>query len=235
VDAIGRYAASLALSLLDEQRATKLAVEHDLSSHLTSLLLVDEVGDAVEGLPKIRKLTLVRVETSLFALSGRADLPFASANMREPEARRMQLPYAESPEPSLAAGIDWDRLANAFLAGNLSGLTDAQREVVHRLARSEPVVALANAIGTDSLQTAIALLAETVQSRMAQRIARRLLRNAPPPLLEAAKAQTRWSLEAGYRRAASPFVPVYRNASTWSRFKRWAGRPRGKKHHLEDG
>lgn len=55
-DAIGRYAASLALALLDEEAATSLAIAHGLTSHLTSLVLVDEGGEAVTGLPTTVKV-----------------------------------------------------------------------------------------------------------------------------------------------------------------------------------
>ena len=48
----------LALPLLDEPRATSLAVEHGLCSHLTSLVLVDEEGRALDGLPEMRKVPL---------------------------------------------------------------------------------------------------------------------------------------------------------------------------------
>lgn len=55
-DAVGRYAASLVLALLDEEAATFLAVAHNLTSHLTSLILIDEAGEAIEGLPKTVKV-----------------------------------------------------------------------------------------------------------------------------------------------------------------------------------
>jgi hypothetical protein len=57
-DAVGRYTSSLALPPLDEPRATNLAVEHGLCSHLTSLVLVDEEGRALDGLPEMRKVPL---------------------------------------------------------------------------------------------------------------------------------------------------------------------------------
>ena len=52
------YTSSLALPLLDEPRATNLAVKHGLCSHLISLVLVDEEGRALDGLPEMRKVPL---------------------------------------------------------------------------------------------------------------------------------------------------------------------------------
>jgi hypothetical protein len=102
----------------------------------------------------------------------------------------MGLRRTAAPERNLAAEIDWDRLANALLAGDLSGLTDAQRKAVLRLARSKSIVDLANAAGTNPVQIAIALLAETVQNRTAQRLARRTLAKTPEIALARARAQT---------------------------------------------
>ena len=84
--------------------------------------------------------------------------------------------------------IDWDRLANALLAGDLSGLTKAQRQALRRLARSKPIVDLATAMNVDPLSIAVALLAETTQNRMAQRLGRRMLKDAPAPLLTIARS-----------------------------------------------
>ena len=55
-DAIGRYAASLTLSSAEEDIAGQLAIAHCLTSHLTSLIIIDEAGETVEGLPRIVKV-----------------------------------------------------------------------------------------------------------------------------------------------------------------------------------
>ena len=185
-DAVGRYTSSLALPLFDEPRATSLAVEHGLCSHLTSLVLVDEDGRALEGLPGMRKVPLAATD---MADTG----PFNALRCDVYDAG-----YDELLVPDLrpASEIDWDRLANALLAGDLSGLTEAQREAVLMLARSKSIVDLAAAMQVNPVQMAIALLAETAQSRMAQRLARRMLRNAPSSLLASAKARTMLTLRA---------------------------------------
>jgi hypothetical protein len=209
LDAIGRFSASLALPLLDEQQATKLAVEHGLCSHLTSLLLIDEEGEAVEGLPEMRKIPLALstggdiacasdAGTTIAASYDLGESPTLRALRREmkllaPETSGRAPPFW-SFDSNLVLEIDWDRLANALLSGDLSGLSDTQREAVRRLAQSRPVVDLANAIGVDPIQTAVALLAEKTQNRTAQRLARRILANAPEALLTRAKAQTSLTL-----------------------------------------
>ena len=58
-DALGRYAASMALPLLDTDAAQTLAEAHCLCSHMTSLVLVDEVGEATDMLPEMRKIPLM--------------------------------------------------------------------------------------------------------------------------------------------------------------------------------
>jgi hypothetical protein len=219
VDAIGRYSASLAVPLLDEEQAADLAAEHGLCSHLTSLVLVDEDGGAIDGVPELRKIPLAlpageRVaydmdpRKCLRALGASKmaayDRDEFAAELYERDSRpvgralqaSMKLDLSALSESNVASKIDWDRLANALLAGDLSRLTDWQREAVLRLARSKPIVDLASAMGLDPVQVAIALLADTAQSRTAQRLTRRALRDAPVPLLASAKAQARRTLKA---------------------------------------
>lgn len=57
--AIGRFAAALALPLLSEDEARALAVSHSLCTHLTSLVLVDDAGEATGGFAKMRKIPLM--------------------------------------------------------------------------------------------------------------------------------------------------------------------------------
>ena len=55
-DAIGRFAAALAIPLLDAKAAEAWARAHSLCTHSTSLVLVDEVGEATEGFSQMRKV-----------------------------------------------------------------------------------------------------------------------------------------------------------------------------------
>jgi hypothetical protein len=58
-DAVGRYAASTALPLLEADDAKDFAEAHALCSHMTSLVLVDEAGDSTNMLPEMRKVPLM--------------------------------------------------------------------------------------------------------------------------------------------------------------------------------
>ena len=57
-DAVGRYAASIALALMQPDEAKDFAEAHCLCSHMTSLVLVDEAGDSTNMLPEMRKVPL---------------------------------------------------------------------------------------------------------------------------------------------------------------------------------
>lgn len=73
VSDIGQFAAGLSLSMISETEAEALAVIEGLCSHLTSLVLVDEVGEKAEGVPETRKVPLMAEEDSadeLFADDG---------------------------------------------------------------------------------------------------------------------------------------------------------------------
>ena len=58
-DPIGRYAASLALPLLEPTMAQDFAALHCLSTHSTSLVLVDDEGEVSDALPEMRKVPLM--------------------------------------------------------------------------------------------------------------------------------------------------------------------------------
>jgi hypothetical protein len=55
-DAIGRFAAALAIPLLDAKAGEAWARAHSLCTHATSLVLVDEAGEATEGFSQMRKV-----------------------------------------------------------------------------------------------------------------------------------------------------------------------------------
>ena len=65
-----------------------------------------------------------------------------------------------APDWRPASEIDWDRLANALLVDDLSGLSEPQREAVLKLAGTRPIVDLGAAMQVNPVQIAIALLAE---------------------------------------------------------------------------
>lgn len=55
-DAIGRFAAALAIPLLDSTAGESWAQAHSLCSHSTSLVLVDEAGETTKELSQMRKV-----------------------------------------------------------------------------------------------------------------------------------------------------------------------------------
>ena len=59
VDDLGAFAAGLALPALPEGTAAEWAERHGIVGHLTSLVLVDQAGEAQEGLPITRKVPLM--------------------------------------------------------------------------------------------------------------------------------------------------------------------------------
>jgi hypothetical protein len=65
-DCIGSVVAALALPLLPEDKAAALAEAHGLGSHLTSLVLVDEEGEAQPGLSAMRRVPSPTPRTAMF-------------------------------------------------------------------------------------------------------------------------------------------------------------------------
>jgi hypothetical protein len=66
---IGRFAAGLCLGKMSEEAATALAVAEGLCSQATSLILVDDAGEASEGLSETRKVPLMEEAASMPAVS----------------------------------------------------------------------------------------------------------------------------------------------------------------------
>ena len=93
---IGRFAAGLCLGQMGEEAATALAVAEGLCSQATSLILVDDAGEASEGLSETRKVPLMQE-----AVSMSVDLPVMFARLRVPDAPRvMHQAFDEGPRPA---------------------------------------------------------------------------------------------------------------------------------------
>jgi hypothetical protein len=58
VDGVSQYAAFLAIAGMKEDKATAYAAEEGIVTHLTSIALVDEAGEAVDGVPAQHKVPL---------------------------------------------------------------------------------------------------------------------------------------------------------------------------------
>jgi hypothetical protein len=199
-DAVGRFAAALALPLLGLEEASALAQTHGLCSHLTSLVLVDEAGEIQDSLPEMRKLNLMAScldrppsADSLSWVAYSAPSPqYSPAPMARGPIRRAPLfrtRPSHQPPAWMDNVIDWATAGARIAAGDISGL---QPDVLARfaaLAAHADVVALAQELGRDPLLVAIALGADASahHNRYAQRVADRILRGAPPECLDAAR------------------------------------------------
>lgn len=187
-DRIGRFAAGLALPLITKEDAADFAVSHGLCTHLTSLLIVDEAGETVQGVPEQRKIALSAPSASLAYLS------HTSFEMAPSISCKMQAFVPD--DDSSCVVIDWDTKANELLAGDLSGLEHDVAQNIRVAAEDSRVIDLANQLGLEPVILVIALLARGHLSRTAARIARKLLGDTPHDmLLEALEVLSLHSLE----------------------------------------
>ena len=67
---VAAVAAALAVAYMDEENAVALAEAEGIVCHLTSLVLVDEQGQAQEGIPAHRKIATTTPRTSQISASG---------------------------------------------------------------------------------------------------------------------------------------------------------------------
>ena len=103
-DPIGRYAASLALPLLEPTMAQDFATLHCLSTHNTSLVLVDNEGEVSDALPEMRKVPLMhsasefspRINRSYSYSEPNLSMSMASASS-ESEPASASLEYLQRP------------------------------------------------------------------------------------------------------------------------------------------
>jgi hypothetical protein len=88
IDGVSAFAAYIALSGMKEDSAAVYAAEEGLVSHLTSIVLVDEAGEAVDGVPAQRKIALSEPTSAIrsFGLvAGAMQLESASALFAAPK------------------------------------------------------------------------------------------------------------------------------------------------------
>ncbi len=184
IRAVAAIAASLALSALDEERAAQLAEAEGLVTHLTSLVLVDEAGEAQEGVPANRRIPLPhpRDAAMLMARMG------APRSMRAPldaivecseappglASRRIDPIDPTTALPRIGAKIDWDISPNHLLAGDLSALDPQDAWVIERAAALPEAIALAKQMNIDPIVLIVALIArsQSLRNRSAARIAK---------------------------------------------------------------
>ena len=191
---VGAYAAALAISAMAEPAAAALAEAHGLCCHLTSLVLVDEAGEAQQSLPAQRKVAL-SPPRALVAPSGMAAVPMLARRRAPAGPSGIDRPVlAPSRNPGLAVlrevlgQVDWSD-TERLRRGDLGGLDAAVAAALREAAQALEVRALAASMGLDPLVVAVALLAGAAAKvhRGAARLFRALLGAADPGPVEAAR------------------------------------------------
>jgi hypothetical protein len=82
IDGLSAFAAYLALSGMTEDSAAIFSAEEGLVSHLTSIVLVDEAGEAVDGIPAQRKIALEESASAMRSYKHAAGpTPMAASSM----------------------------------------------------------------------------------------------------------------------------------------------------------
>ena len=187
-DAIGRYAAALSLPLMSETSAESFAISHDLCTHLTSLIIVDEAGTTSSDIPLVRKLQLSDVAMDyqpsysmqmniIPKISGQ----YFSAKDLSMDWFALEDTFEKSKfSPTegliyLARRIDWDCHANKLLGGELSMLDSEDAELIRQMSQVEAVEELGRDLSEDPVLVVLALLARLAEGKTAERLARRIL------------------------------------------------------------
>jgi hypothetical protein len=81
IDGLSAFAAYFALSAMTEESGAIYSAEEGLVSHLTSIVLVDEAGEAVDGIPAQRKVALEESASSIRSFMAAGPAPMAAAAM----------------------------------------------------------------------------------------------------------------------------------------------------------
>lgn len=190
--AVVAVAASLAMAILDQDRAAVLAQAEGLVSHLTSLVLVDAEATPPEGLPMVRKVHLPSPRTQVgFRLFLAEDSARVSASVARVSdifgelSLHKSIPQMEFSMQAALTGIastlSWDLAAGDLLEGNLSKLTPSAVDVIRETARLPGIVAVAQSLNVESIVLVLALLAlvRAQTDRSAARFARKILGSKP--------------------------------------------------------
>jgi hypothetical protein len=195
---VAAMAARLALPVLDEERAAMLAETEGLVTHLTSLVLVDEEGDAQECLPATRKIVLPRPAATRMVHRCRISLMTGidrypspgiayslstpgpnstSAHDMDSNAGEHEFEETGLTLSEVALKIDWDASPNRLVAGDLSALDPVDAALIASAAAVDEVVALAKQMKINSIVLVVALLAHSraTENRTAARIAKAIL------------------------------------------------------------
>ncbi len=201
IRAVAAIAASLALPALSEESAAQLAEAEGLVTHLTSLVLIDEAGEAQEGIPAHRKIALPHPSSASMPMmdmaSARLSESSASFSLREESIyfKMDSLCSSLDPFPDVAfqcaaapstdlqgigSKIDWDISPNHLLDGDLSALDPQDAWMLERAAEMPEAIALAKQMNINPIVLIVALIAQShaMRNRSAGRIAKAILGEA---------------------------------------------------------
>lgn len=200
-DAVGRYAAALASPLLGTEAAEDWARAHGLCTHRTSLVLVDEAGEVVEGMAQQRKVPLmaarqgggIRFGVGMAASYASYAEPSYEVMPRLSKMRAMldfdvrarlnedvgSFRKAIPPEDlrQMFAGLRWDARCSDFLAGETDKLDKAQQDAVAVMAGSGEVRRFASVLGVPPEAVVLALIADLIDDRLARRFVRQVFKD----------------------------------------------------------
>lgn len=209
--AIGAFSAFTALQALDEEEGAKWAEAEGLATHLTSLILIDEVGETVKALPSLRKVPLaspmsfepdtyfsadISISAELVINAPRVPASFIMNNIRKPApSRGLQKPF-EYQEVSdaiakLSTLIDWDNYPSEILRYDLHFIDLEAQELIDILQMM--LEDIADSLGVPTIALVLGLAAHVGQghSRSAMRIARTLLQDLDEEVLRNLCSQLR--------------------------------------------
>lgn len=199
---IGALAAALALPSLSAEQAGKVAADHGIVSHLTSLVLVDDAGEEQTDLPAQRKVPLMAARFAAprcAAMAAPAQAPRSrSAALRVDSPARPPSPVTDDTGSlaedaiaglvqslggnevvgltDLARRIDWGANPEALRQGDLTGLASELVQRILAAAKTPEVGSLAGA-GGNPVAIVVALLAKSrgLWNRSAARVAKAVL------------------------------------------------------------
>jgi len=177
-DAVGRYAASLTITLAQENVAGQIAMVHGLSSHLTSLIIVDDAGEAVKGLPRMVKVPVHGLNNNLAPTSNidnylvnKSITPMLNV-FNDSEKKSIHLRKVSQRDANV--GADWSLVTSNLLLQSAE-LPAFIAERVRILMDDKDVVTLAQSCGMQTYT--VALLIVAFQDRTRDRNAGRFIRS----------------------------------------------------------
>jgi hypothetical protein len=201
-DAVGRFAAGLALPALDEAAARALAVSHGLSNHLTSLVLVDEASDSTNALPMTRKIPLSGSVRAPALLARRAVHALQLSDHYLGMPARLDSDYdwslaektrAAVAVPAPSEKVDWDTLPDALVRLDQDAWPKELVEYVTRISKRKEIKSLARRTKLNPEAVVVLLLAvrDAPTNRGAARVARVLSRGLSKIALAAVEVLAR--------------------------------------------